>query len=102
MVENKESRCPKEYLNYLISDDIQNVNQYFKSTHANNWSSSSFYFYTIGDQYDTRKLRNKVLNNFKSQLEIIKHDGSVPGPIRNYASLLIKESNYNVSDINKI
>lgn len=80
--------CPKDYLDFSIKEGVIAISKYFVDTPAKNWSASGYFNATVDSNYATRKLKNQILNKFKSDLEKIIYSAEVPSAAKIYASKL--------------
>lgn len=80
--------CPQTYSEYVVPKEEKSIAQFFKSTAAKKWTLSN-YITTNSNKYETRKIRNQLLNTFKTELEKVFKCSSLPQPIRTYANQLM-------------
>lgn len=87
---DRKVNCPQTHVDYVVPNEEKYIAQFFKSTAAKKWTLSNYFTANLNNRYETRKVRNQLLNTFKTELEKVFKCPAIPLPIRTYASQLMQ------------
>lgn len=77
MAEHQSYSCPHEHEETVLDASSLEISPFFNIYKAKQWNFNNYYHYTTDWKRDTRKLRSRMLEIYRNDLQKIINDLSI-------------------------